>query len=77
MIKIKSNLDRENERIRQQLEADIKYLLEERAELEREIKVGLEAEKKLRENTAKLEVYMTTWLASKKYEEDRRVWRIL
>mgnify|MGYP001125702857 CR=1 FL=1 len=55
----------ENNRVREELEKDMKYLLEQKSELERQVRIGKEAERKLGNTTKELESVLTAWLGSK------------
>jgi|SRR5699024_11244873 len=57
-----TNLDKENERIRQEIEKEMYYVTEDNIELEKAISEGRQAEKKLQENREQLKVLMTTYL---------------
>lgn len=61
-IKIITNLDNKNKEISEETEAKINHITRENLELYRQIKVGKDAEKKLRENQKQLEVLMALYL---------------
>jgi len=53
---------KEQERIKQEIEHELKYLVEQKAELKRFVSIGEKAEKELKEKEKRIQVLMTTYL---------------
>jgi len=58
----KLNYKEEQERIKQEIEHELKYLIEQKVELERVLEVGKRAEGELKEKERRIKVLMTTYL---------------
>ncbi len=58
----KINYKEEQERIKQEIEHELKYLVEQKAELKRLVGIGEKAEKELKEKEKRIQVLMTTYL---------------
>lgn len=62
---IQTDIKVENKRVREELEKDMKYLLEKKAELEREVKAGELARERLDEVIEEFESVTIAWIGSK------------